>query len=234
MILRIHWIASRKWKLALPSRPVCFLIGWLGLMLTVVGTIDPGSFEAWIPMLVPVAGLLTVLVIEPCCQSNHKRILILFLVLTLAYNFFGGAMIWRNTDGDIFFHKTAWIRQELNSDDTILLNEFDYRMVDYLSYYSEARIVHLTDADYITISRGRPEIHSVTVDDFMASHEKEKFRLFVLDDVLSPPTEIKSCRYGEARFAAASELAERLAEHAVLADSGEFGETYQIIRNEDE
>ena len=206
---------------------------WLVCLdVLIVGTIDPGSFEAWIPALVPLAGLLTVLVIEPCYQTGNKRILLIFLLLTLAYNFFGGAMIWRNNEGDIFFHKTAWIRQELNQNDTVLLNEFDYRMVDYLNYYSDARVAHLTGSDRITISRSHQEIHSVSIDEFMVSHKKDKFRLFVMDDVLSPPTEIKSCRYGEARFEAAVGLANRIQQDAVLVNSGVFGKTYQIKPSE--
>ena len=232
VILRIHWLASQKWKFSRPSLAVCFLLGWFALMVLIVGTIDPGSFEAWIPALVPLAGLLTVLVIEPCYQTGNKRILLIFLLLTLAYNFFGGAMIWRNNEGDIFFHKTAWIRQELNQNDTVLLNEFDYRVVDYLNYYSDARVANLTESDRIIIFRSHPEIRSVSIDEFMASHKKDKFRLFVMDDVLSPPTEIKSCRYGEARFEAALGLAKRLNQDAVLVNSDAFGKTYQIKPSE--
>lgn len=228
LFVRLHWLASKKWKLSRSNLRTWFLLGWLILMVLVVGTIDAGSFEAWIPTLVPFAGLLTVWVFEPCYQLGKKRTLIALLVLTFCYNFFGGAMIWRNTQGDLFLHKTAWIRQELTEDDTVLLNEFDYRMIDYLSYYSDARVVHLTGPDRITISRSHPDIHSITVDEFIASHKKDGFRLFVMDDVLKPPTEIKSCRYGEARFDAALELANRLNENAVLTDSGAFGKTFQI------
>ena len=87
----------------------------------IVGSIDPGGFEAWIPVLVPFAGLLTVLVIEPCYQLGKQKTLLLFLVLLLCYNFFGGMMVWRNTDGDQFFHKTEWVRNELTEKDMILL-----------------------------------------------------------------------------------------------------------------
>ena len=228
LFVRMHWIASRKWELARPGLNTAFLLGWLTLMVLVVGTVDPGSFEAWIPALVPFAGLLTVWVIEPCYQLGKKRILIVFLLLTLVYNFFGGAMIWRNVQGDFFLHETAWIRQELTKDDTVLLNEFDYRMVDYLNYYSDARIVHLTGSDRITIARSHPEIYSITIDEFIANHKKDKFRLFVLEDVLSPPTEIKACRYGEQRFEAALKLAQRLEKNAVLVNSDAFGKTFQI------
>jgi len=226
--IRLNWIASKKWKLTRPNLQTWFMLGWLTLMVLVVGTIDPGSFEAWIPTLVPLAGLLTIWVIEPCYQLGKKRTLVALLLLTLCYNFFGGAMIWRNTQGDSFFHRTAWIRQELTEDDTVLLNEFDFRMVDYLGYYSDARIVHLTDHDRVTIYRSHPEIYSTTVDEFLASHKKDKFKLFVMDDVLSPPTEIKACRLGEAKFDAALNLANRLTENAVLINSGVLGQTFEI------
>ena len=229
LFARIGWIASKKWKLARPCLPNSFLLGWLIVIAIVVGTIDAGSFEAWIPMLIPFTGLLTVWFIEPCVQLGRKRITVALLLLTLLYNFFGGAMIWRNTQGDYFLHRTAWIRQELTEDDTVLLNEFDFRIVDYLNYYSEARVVHLAGSDQITISRSHPSIHSVTVDEFLTRHKNDKFRLFVLDDVLSPPEEIKSCRSGEAKFEAATELADRISENAVLVNSDDFGSTFQIM-----
>ena len=228
MFVRIHWIASRKWKITRPDNRTLFLIGWMGSIGLIVGTIDPGSFEAWIPVLVPFAGLLTVFVIEPCCQLGKQRTLIAFLLLVFCYNFFGGIMIWRNSQGDYFFHKTAWIRQELTEKDTVLLNEFDYRMVDYLGYYSDARIVHLTGADQVTIDRSHPRIHTLPLDAFLAEHTTEQHRLFVMDDVLFPSPQIKSCRSGEEKFEAATALADRLKAHAVLVDSGTLGKTFQI------
>ena len=61
LFVRIHWIAARQWKLTRPSNRTFFLICWLGMMGLVVGIIDPGSFEAWIPLLVPFVGLITIL-----------------------------------------------------------------------------------------------------------------------------------------------------------------------------
>ena len=228
MFVRLHWIASRKWDFGRPKNRTLFLVGWMGLMGLIVGTIDPGSFEAWIPALVPFAALLTVFVIEPCFQMGKQRTLVVFLLLLFCYNFFGGIMIWRNSEGDYFFHKTAWIRKELTDQDTVLLNEFDYRMVDYLGYYSDARIVHLTGDDRVTIARSHPEIHSVSLDEFLTKHAADQRRLFVMDDVLAPPPQIKSCRSGEEKFEAATAMAVRLKSNAVLVDSGAFGETYQI------
>jgi hypothetical protein len=232
MFVRLHWIASRKWKIARPDNRTLFLIGWMGLMGLIVGTIDPGSFEAWIPLLVPFAALLTVFVIEPCCQMGKQRALLVFLLLLLCYNFFGGVMIWRNSEGDYFFHKTAWMRRELTEQDTVLLNEFDYRIVDYLGYYSNARIVHLTGDDQVTIDRSHPGIHTVGLDEFLANNGTDQHRLFVMDDVLSPSPQIKSCRSGEGKFEAATELADRLEARAVLVDSGTFGKTFQIKQAE--
>lgn len=232
MFARLHWIASRKWKIARPDNRALFLIGWMGLVGLTVGAIDPGSFEAWIPVLVPLAGLLTVFVIEPCCQMGKQRTVLLFLLMLFCYNFFGGIMIWRNSEGDYFFHKTAWIRQELTKQDTVLLNEFDYRIVDYLGYYSDARVVHLTDDDQVTIARSHPGIHTVSLDEFLAKYGTDQHRLFVMDDVLSPSPQIKSCKSGEEKFDAATELANRLEANAVLVDSGAFGKTFQIKRAE--
>jgi len=114
----------------------------------------------------------------------------------------------------------------------VLLNEFDYRAVDYLGYYSSARIVHLTGDDEVTIDRSHPGIHTIPLDEFLAKYGTEQHRLFVTDDVLSPDPQIKSCRSGEEKFDAAMELADRLEAHAVLVDSGTFGETFQINRPE--
>lgn len=226
-VARIHWIASRKWKIALPKNRTLFLMVWLGLMGLVVGSIDPGGFEAWIPILVPFAGLLTVLVIEPCYQMGKQKTVLLFLVLLFCYNFFGGMMIWRNTEGDQFYHKTAWIRHELTEKDMVLLNEFDYRMVDYLSYYSNARVAHLS-GDTVKIGRGRPDIQSFSLDDFLHECETKKISLYVLDEVLSPTPDIKQCRNGEEKFKSATELATRLKPNAVLVDSNSSSETFQI------
>ncbi len=228
IFVRLHWVAARKWKFGWPDNRTLFLVGWMGLIGLVVGTIDPGSFEAWIPALVPFAGLLTVFVFEPCFKMGKQRTLIVFLLLVFCYNFSGGTMIWRNSEGDYFFHKTAWIRQELTEQDTVLLNEFDYRMVDYLGYYSDARVVHLTGEDRVTIARSHPEIHSVSLDEFLAKHATGQGKLYVLDDVLTPPPEIKSCRSGQEKFDAAMALADRIKANAVLVDSGTFGKTYQI------
>ena len=227
LFVRIHWIASRKWKIAPPQNRTLFLMVWLGMMGLIVGSIDPGGFEAWIPVLVPFAGLLTVLVIEPCYQLGKQKTLLLFLVLLLCYNFFGGMMVWRNTDGDQFFHKTEWVRNELTEKDMILLNEFDYRMVDYLSYYSKARVAHMF-GETVKIGRGRPEIQSFSLDDFLHECETKEINLYVLDDVLSPTEDIKQCRNGEEKFEAATKLATRLEANAVLVDSNRSGETFQI------
>jgi len=228
LFVRLHWIASRKWQRATPSRPTIFLIGWAGLLGLIVGTVDPGSFEAWIPVLIPLIGLFTVFVIEPCCQLGKQRTLITFLIVLFCYNFFGGIMLWRNTQGDYFLHKTAWIRQNLTEKDTVVLNEFDYRIVDYLNYYSDARIAHLTRDDRVVFYRSSPDIEHISVDEFIDKFGTEEHRLFALDDVLTPSPEIKSCRYGEAKYAAAEELANRLKENAILVNSGTFGDTYQI------
>ncbi len=232
LFLRLHWIASRKWKIAQPNNRSLFLIGWLGLMVVIVGTIDPGSFEAWIPVLIPFAGLLTVFVIEPCYQLGKQRTVVAFLVLMFCYNFFGGAMIWRNAEGDYFLHTTAWLRQELTENDTVLLNEFDYRHVDYCNYYSDARIAYLTGDDQVTLDRSHPDIHLISLDRFLEKYGTGEQRLFVLGDVLAPSEQIRSCRLGEEKYAAATGLANRLRKNAVLVNSGKFGDTYQIKQSE--
>jgi hypothetical protein len=228
LFVRLCWIASRKWRIAQPNNRSLFLIGWLALMVLIVGTIDPGSFEAWIPVLIPFAGLLTVFVIEPCCQLGKQRTVIAFLLVMFCYNFFGGTMIWRNAEGDYFAHTTAWIRTELDENDTVLLNEFDYRILDYLNYYSDARIVYLTGDDQVTLNRSHPDIHSISLDSFLEKYGTDEHRLFVMGDVLKPSEQIKSCRLGEEKYAAAMKLANRLSQHAVLVNSGKFGETYQV------
>jgi len=217
LLARFHWVASRKWQIARPSNRTLFLIGWLGLLGGIVGTIDPGSFEAWIPVLIPLVALITVFVIEPCYQLGKQRTLITFLLLLFCYNFFGGIMLWRNTQGDYFLHKTAWIREHLTEHDTVVLNEFDYRIVDYLNYYSDANIAHLVGDKEVVFKRSHPEIYFISLDEFMDKYGKEQHRLFVLDDVLTPSPQIKSCRYGEEKYSAALELASRLKENAVLA-----------------
>ena len=228
VLLRMHWVAKSRWKLTKPSRGVLFLFAWLGLLGLVVGTIDPGSFEAWIPVLVPFAALLTVLVIEPCYQLGKQKTVLSFLFLMLCYNFFGGALIWRNTDGDYFAQKTTWIRQELTEGDVVLLNEFDYRLVDYLNYYGDAQVANLYGENKVTISRSHPDIHSITLDVFLKKVDAGQFRLFVMGDVLTPDPAIKKCRYGEHKFEAAMELAKRIKPNAVMVDSGRFGEMFQI------
>ena len=232
LFARIHWIAARTWKLTRPSNRTLFLICWFGMMGLIVGTIDPGSFEAWIPLLVPFVGLITVFAIEPCCQLGKQRTLIAFLVILLCYNFFGGALIWRNVQGDYFMHETAWISQELTENDTVVLNEFDYRLVDYLHYYSDARIAHLTHDDRITFDRAHPEISSMPLEDFIDQYVLGPHRLFVMDSTLDPSPQIRSCRYGEEKYAAAIMLADQLKEHAVLVSSDDFGKTYEIKQPE--
>ena len=230
LLARLHWLAATSWKVARPKRRTMFLLCWLLSLGFVVGTIDPGSFEAWILLLVPFSALLTVFVIEPCCQLERRKSVLVFLAMLMAYNFFGGMLIWRNTSGDQFLNKTAWLTKELDEDDAVLLNLFDYRMVDYLGYYSRAQVVHLWGEDEVTLFRSHPDIHSVPIDDFLDNCKSGKLRLFVLEDVLSPDPDIKQCRNGEMRFAAAQKLADRLKAEgqAVLVDSNDFGETYQI------
>ena len=43
-----------------------------------------------------------------------------------------------------------------------------------------------------------------------------------------PTDEIKQCRYGEEKFDMATELAARLKSNAVLVDSNDSGDTFQI------
>jgi len=198
----------------------------------IIGTIDPGSFEAWIPLLVPFVGLITVFVIEPCCQLGKQRTVIAFLVTLLCYNFFGGALLWRNVQGDYFLHETAWISQELTENDTVVVNEFDYRLVDYLHYYSDARIAHLTYDDRITFDRSHPKISCIRLEDFIDQYVSGAHRLFVMDSTLTPSPQIRSCRHGEAKYTAAVKLADLLKEHAVEVNSSEFGNTYEIKQPE--
>ena len=232
LFLRLNWISSRKWevaRVATAGRPTLFLFAWFGLTGVVVATIDPGSFEAWIPLLVPFAGIFTVLVVEPCCRMEKKKSIVGFLVLLFCYNLLCGIVIWRNHQGDYFFHRTAWIRQELTERDTVLVNEFDYRFVDYLNYYSDVQVAHLFGDDCVTTNRSHPEIHSMSLDEFLARYESGRARLFVLDDVLTPPPEFKACRSGEYKFAAAVNLADRLRARTVLVNSDEFGDTFEIV-----
>lgn len=225
---RLNWLAARKWSFSWGNTRTVFLLGWWAAMILVVGGLDPGSFEAWIPALVPFTGLLTVFVFEECCKQQKKKSLVVFLVLMMSYNFFGGVLIWRNTQGDYFFHKTAWVREQLTEGDTVLLNEFDYRMVDYLSYYSKARIVHLTDSNLVTIARSTPGIHLKPLDEFLTSDITATNRLFVFDDVLCPCPEIKQCRDGQKKFDSAVKLAKKLDGNTVLINTGRFGKTYQV------
>ena len=51
-------------------------------------------------------------------------------------------------------------------------------------------------------------------------------------DVLTPNEQIRSCRCGEEKYAAAAKMAEMIRERAVLVDSGTFGKTYQIKQAE--
>ena len=225
---RIHWLASRKWKLARPSKPTLFLLCWFGAMGMIIGTIDPGSFEAWIPLLVPFVALITVFAIEPCCQLGKRRTLIAFILILLCYNFFGGTVLWRNTEGDYFFHKTAWIKQQLTEDDTVVVNEFDYRVVDYLRYHTDAKIAHLTFADKITFNRSHPDIYCIPLNDFLNDYSKGENRLFAMSDTLTPDPQIRSCRLGEEKFAAAEKLAVLLRKNVELVNTNKFGKTYQI------
>ena len=194
----------------------------------IVGMIDPGSFEAFILILVPFSSLLTVLVIEPCYRLGRYKIVLVFLTLLMAYNFFGGMMLWRNSSGDEFLNKTAWIRSELSEEDTVLLSQFDYRLVDFLQYRSAARIVHLEGESGVVIARSHPDISMVQIDDFLQQAEEGNFTLYVLDDVISPSAGIKQCRSGEEKYAAAKTLGKRLVEKAVLVDASDFGKVYEI------
>ena len=234
---RLHWLAARHWTLSLPNTTTLFLFCWWVSMTLVLGILDPGSFEAWIPALLPFTALLTVFVFEPCCKQQKQKSLIVFLVLMMSYNFFGGLMIWRNNQGDYFYHKTAWARQYLTEEDTVLLNEFDYRLVDYLSYYGKSKVAHLTETDLVTIARGTPQIHIMPLDEFLTAFDTTTNRLFVLDDVLSPDPQIKQCRKGLKKYDSAVKLADRLKEKVVLVNEGRFGKTYQVgqpIENEEE
>ena len=160
---------------------------------------------------------------------EKKKSIVGFLVLLFCYNLLCGIVIWRNHQGDYFFHRTAWIRQELTERDTVLVNEFDYRFVDYLNYYSDVQVAHLFGDDCVTTNRSHPEIHSMSLDEFLARYESGRARLFVLDDVLTPPPEFKACRSGEYKFAAAVNLADRLRARTVLVNSDEFGDTFEIV-----
>ena len=227
---RLHWLAARQWKLSKPKTRTLFLFCWWASMTLVVGILDPGSFEAWIPALLPFTALLTVFVFEPCCKQHRQKSLIVFLLLMMSYNFFGGVIIWRNNQGDYFYHKTAWARQHLTEEDTVLLNEFDYRLIDYLSYYGKAKVVHLTDADSVTIARSTPQIQVMPLEEFLSTFNCTTNRLFVLDNVLSPGPQIKECRNGLEKYESAVKLADRLKENVVLVDEGRFGKTYQVRR----
>ena len=228
LFVRIHWLAAGTWKLARPSNRMLFLICWLGMMGGIVGAIDPGSFEAWIPLLVPFVGIITVMAIEPCCQLGKRRTLIAFLIVLFCYNFFGGVLLWRNIQGDYFMHEISWIRQELTENDTVVVNEYDYRLVDYLHYYSDARIAHLTGDDQITFDRSHPEISSIPLDEFIEQYVAGPRKLFVLDSTLDPSPQIRSCRQGEEKYIAAKKLAAHLKDHVVLLNSDEFGKTYEV------
>ena len=83
LFARMNWIASSKWKIEMPTRPTLFLFAWMGILSLIVGVMDPGGFEAWIPVLPPFVGLLTLLVIEPCYQLGKQKSLLVFLALLL-------------------------------------------------------------------------------------------------------------------------------------------------------
>ena len=109
-----------------------------------------------------------------------------------------------------------------------MLNEFDYRLVDYLSYYGDAKVVHLTGADSVTIARSTPQIQVMPLEEFFTTFEHTTNKLFVFDDVLSPGSQIKECRNGLVKYESAVKLAERLKEKVILVNEGRFGKTYQV------
>ena len=228
LFARLWWIASSQWRFSKPTNRNLFLLAWFLIQAGVVGLIDPGSFEASIPALVPFACLLTVFVFEPCLRAGKKRTVMVFLVLMLSYNYFGGMLIWQNTGGDYYRNKTTWIRQELTEHDYVLLNEYDYRFVDYLTYNSDATIAHLTGADHITIDRGSPDISYHTIQQFFIRCRSGQHRIFVMDDVLEPCAEIKECRGGEEKYAAAVALSVELKGKTKLVAEDKFGNTYQL------
>jgi len=228
LFARLHWLAASQWKSISPGRPLLFLVAWLMSMGLIVALIDPGSFEAWIPLLVPFSGLLTVLVIEPCYQLGRHKVVLAFLALLLAYNFFGGMMIWQNLSGDQFRNRTGWISAELSENDTVLLSQFDYRLVDFLQYHSSARIVHLLGDSEVVIARCHPDIRVMQLDELLEQAEGRQFRLFVLDDILTPSADIKHCRGGEEKFAAAEAVGNRLREKASPVDASDSGKVYEI------
>lgn len=230
LFARIHWIAYCQWRISQPANRTIFLACWFALMTLIVATLDPGSFEGWIPVLVPLAGLLTIFVFEPCRILGKQKTVLIFLVLLMCYNFFGGLLLWRNLSGDYYYHKTDWIRQELTENDTVLFNEHDYRILDYLIYYSDVHVVYLIGQDEVAIGRNTPGIFSMQLEDFLALYQNgdSNNRLFVLDDVLSPDPAIENCRYGREKMKSATRLAERLMGRTTLVDTGVFGKTYQV------
>ena len=175
--------------------------------------------------------MLTIFVFEPCQRVGKHRILIAFLIILMCYNFFGGLILWRNQSGDYFYHKTSWIRQELTEKDTVLFNMHDNRIVDYVMYYSDVRVVYLTGEDEITVGRNTPGIYCTSIEQFLASIEYGD-KLYVLEDVLAPDPAIKNCRYGQHRYDIAVQLAERLVGSSQLVNEGLFGKTYEVtLRN---
>ena len=106
------------------------------------------------------------------------------------------------------------------------MNEYDFRLVDYLSYYGNARVAHLAGDDQVVMHRSTPGIQTVSIEDFFNKHQQGK--LFVMGDVLSPTNEIIECRDGEQKFKAATELAKRLIDQSVLVNDHSYGKTFQI------
>ena len=232
LLIRFLFVAAKHWTFSTPKKTTLFLTTWMLTMIAVVGTLSPGAFEAWIPMLVPVCALVTIFVVEPCYQAGKQKTLILFLVLFLCYNFVGGMILWYNPAGDSFLQKTTWMRQELDQDDTILLNEFDFRIVDYLCYHSNAQVAHLLGDDRVVLHRSSPQITMEPLEDFLQRHQQGDRRLFTMGDVLSPDPKIKECKEGERKLKHGLILAERLKGHETLVNTQAYGKTFELFQKQ--
>ncbi len=220
IMLAAIWI-----RIFLRQRPVprnlnamrgCALI-WLAGSAAMAMMTEPANPEMWVAALAPFWLLAAVLWPDvPPCSRTAKMAPMALAILLLAHNGIGGWAIIRSPRGDYARAKFEWLERRVGKGDLILTAE-SHSAVTWLQYVSPARVA---DAKFM-LPEDWPKVRASVYG-----------RVYVLGDVISPPTAV--LRRDAASVARLNALADEIRLALTLVHEDVWGGVYEAVSQHDD
>lgn len=178
------WVVTARARLgkAAPAGTAApWFAWWLLVFFAFIACFNPGSFELWVPGLVPFWTLVTIHGIQPLFRGG-RRAPGIALVATLGLHNLVGGYAWIRSEASDYNHlRGAWLIEHATEDDWIITAD-QTEFSKYVDYWSDALVVETFHL--------RPEQIARLAERLRAAPGK----VYVMDEVFQPARCIRVTR----------------------------------------